>query len=51
MCRTIDDRFPIALWEVWFCSTLGVPIPVLIGPPQALGPQQCAVCNVFVMVG
>ena len=34
MCRTIDDRFPIALWEVWFCSTLGVPIPALIGPSQ-----------------
>ena len=34
MCRTIDDRFPIALWEVWFCSSLGVPIPVLIGPSQ-----------------
>ena len=41
MCRTIDDRFPIALWEVWFCSTLGVPIPALIGPPH-----QC-VCNSF----
>jgi hypothetical protein len=41
MCRTIDDRFPIVLWEVWFCSTLGVPIPALIGPPQ-----QCA-CNDF----
>jgi hypothetical protein len=39
--RTTDDRFPIALWEVWFCSTLGVPIPALIGPPQ-----QCA-CNSF----
>eukprot|EP00001_Collodictyon_triciliatum_P156072 27337_3 len=30
--RTIGDRFPIPLWEVWFCSTLGVPIPALIGP-------------------
>ena len=27
--------------EVWFCSSLGVPIPALIGPPQ-----QCA-CNTF----
>ena len=33
-CRTIDDRFPISLWEVWFCSRLGVKIPVLIGPSQ-----------------
>ncbi len=33
-------HFPIALWEVWFCSSLGVPIN-LIGPPQ-----QCA-SNVF----
>jgi hypothetical protein len=39
--RTNDDRFPLSLWEVLFCSTLGVSIPVLIGPPQ-----WCA-CNVF----
>ena len=30
--RSNDDRFPLALWEVWFCSQLGVPIPELIGP-------------------
>ncbi len=29
--RSNDDRFPLALWEVWFCSQLGVPIPELIG--------------------
>jgi hypothetical protein len=40
-CRTKSDRFPLSLWEVWFCSTLGVPIPALIGPFQ-----QCA-CNNF----
>jgi hypothetical protein len=39
--RTIVDRFPLSLWEVWFCSTLGVPIPALIGPSQ-----RCA-CNAF----
>jgi len=39
--RTNDDRFPLSLWEVWFCSTLGVPIPDVIGPSQ-----QC-VCNAF----
>ncbi len=39
--RTIGDRFPLSLWEVWFCSTLGVPIPTLIGPSQ-----RCA-CNAF----
>jgi len=39
--RTNDDRFPLSLWETWFCSTPGVPIPALIGPSQ-----QCA-CNVF----
>ena len=33
-CRTIDDRFALALWEVWFCSSLGIPIPDLIGPSQ-----------------
>ena len=39
--RTNDDRFPLSLWEVWLCSTLGVPIPDLIGPLQ-----QCP-CNAF----
>ena len=39
--RTIGDRFPLSLWEVWFCSTLGVPIPPLIGPSHL-----CA-CNSF----
>jgi hypothetical protein len=33
-CRTNDDRFPLSLLEVWFSSSLGVPIPVLIGPSQ-----------------
>jgi hypothetical protein len=32
--RTNDDRFPLSLWEVWFCSTLGVPIPTLVGLSQ-----------------
>jgi hypothetical protein len=36
-----DDRFPLSLWEVWFRSSIGGPIPALIGPPQ-----QC-VCNSF----
>eukprot|EP00001_Collodictyon_triciliatum_P160539 28208_3 len=39
--RTIGDRFPLSLWEVWFCSTLGVPIPELLRPAQ-----RCA-CNAF----
>ena len=39
--RTNDDRFPLPLWETWFCSNLGVQIPTLIDPPQ-----QCA-CNSF----
>jgi hypothetical protein len=38
---TTIDRFPLSLWEVWFYSTIGVPIPTLIGPSQ-----QC-VCNSF----
>jgi hypothetical protein len=38
---TNDDRFPLSLWEVWFCFTLGVPIPALIGASQ-----RCA-CNAF----
>ena len=28
--RDDGDRFPVRLWETWFCSTLGVPIPVLM---------------------
>ncbi len=39
--RSNDDRFPLALWEVWFCSHLGVPIPELIGSLR-----QCP-CNAF----
>ncbi len=39
--RTNDDRFPLALWEVWLCSQIGVPIPDLIGSLR-----QCP-CNVF----
>ena len=39
--RTIGDRFPLSLWEVWFCSTLGVTIPALIGPSHRWS------CNVF----
>ena len=39
--RTNDDRFPLALWEVWFCSQVGVTIPDLIGPLR-----QCP-CNSF----
>jgi hypothetical protein len=39
--RTNDDRFPPSLWEFWFCFTLGVPFPTLIGP------SQWCVCNAF----
>jgi hypothetical protein len=39
--RTIGDQFHLPFWEVWFYSTLGVPIPALIGPSQ-----RCA-CNAF----
>ncbi len=30
--RSSDDRFPLSLWEAWFCTQLGVSIPDLIGP-------------------
>ena len=40
-CRTNDDRFPLSLWEVWFCFTLGVPIPALIRH------SQWCTCNAF----
>ena len=39
--RTNEDRLSLSLWEVWFSSILGVPIPALFGPPQ-----PCS-CNTF----
>ena len=39
--RSHEDRFPIPLWETWFCQILGVPIPVLIE-----NPRQCP-CRQF----
>ena len=35
-CRTNDDRFPLALWEVCLCSQLGVPIPELIAQASSV---------------
>jgi hypothetical protein len=32
--RSHDDRFPIPLWETWFCQSLGVPIPSLFENPR-----------------
>jgi hypothetical protein len=32
--RSHDDRFPIPLWETWFCQSLGVPIPVFLENPR-----------------
>ena len=40
-CRSNDDRFLVSQWEALICSSLGVPTPALLGPPQ-----QCA-CNAF----
>ena len=39
--RTNDDRFSSTQWESFLCSSLGVPTPFLMGPPQ-----QCP-CNAF----
>jgi len=39
--RSHDDRFPIPLWETWFCQSLGVPIPALFE-----NPRQCP-CRQF----
>jgi hypothetical protein len=41
MPRSHDDRFPMPLWETWFCSSLGGPIPALLA-----NPQQCP-CRQF----
>ena len=35
MCRSHDDHLPVPVWETWFCSTLGVPIPVLVANPRS----------------
>jgi hypothetical protein len=32
--RSNHDRFPLPRRETWFWSTFGVPIPVLLGPPE-----------------
>jgi hypothetical protein len=40
--RSHDDRFLTSQWEVLIYSSLGVPTPALLGPPQ-----QCT-CNDFV---
>jgi hypothetical protein len=57
--RTIGDRFPLSLWEVWFFSTLGVPrlahhdlnrgwSKIKGGPiPALIGPPQWCACNAF----
>jgi hypothetical protein len=39
--RVDDDLFPLSLCDAWFCSTLGVPIPTLIGSSHPCD------CNVF----
>jgi hypothetical protein len=39
--RSHEDRFPIPLWETWFCRSLGVPIPVFLE-----NPRQCP-CRQF----
>ena len=40
MCRSHDDRFPLPLWETWFCSSLGVSILALIANPQQCSGRQ-----------
>jgi hypothetical protein len=36
--RSYDDRFPLSLWDTYFCSSLGVPLPT--GPPQYIFKYQ-----------
>jgi hypothetical protein len=44
MRRSHDDRIPLPVWEAWFCSTLGVPIPALLANPR---PCACQHFDVF----
>ena len=39
--RCHEDRFPIPLWETWFCQSLDVTIPALLE-----NPRQCP-CRQF----
>ena len=39
--RSHDDRFPLPLWETWFCQSLGVPKPVFLENPQQCPCRQC----------
>ncbi len=39
--RSHDDRFLASQWETLICSSLGVPTPALLGPPQQYA------CNAF----
>ena len=38
--RSHDDRFPMPVWETWFFSTLGVPIPALVENPRPCACQH-----------
>ncbi len=38
--RSHEDRFPIPLWETWFCQSLGVPIPTLLENPRQCPSRQ-----------
>ena len=40
MRRSHDDRLRLPVWEAWFCSTLGVPIPALLENPCPCACQQ-----------
>ena len=40
MRRSHDDRLPMPVWEAWFCSTLGVPIPALVENPRSCACQH-----------
>jgi hypothetical protein len=42
--RSHDDRLPMLVWEAWFCSTLGVPIPALVENP---GPCACQHFDIY----
>ena len=43
--RSHDDRLPIPMWETWFYSTLGFPIP-----DSVENPRSC-VCQFFYIYG
>ena len=43
------DSWHLSLWQTFFCSTLGEPIPVLVPLPTQSNPGATCGCNKFLL--